>query len=380
MNRRTFLWQTAATTSLVTAACSTKPTVEYAAHPVSAEEHAATIAAMKPPKRARPLVAVLCDNPGSETTDLIIPWSILSRSGVADVEIVSTEPGPVRLVPALRINAHMTTAEFEASWPDGPDYVIVPAFHHPKSPRAVDWIKRMAGSGASIVSICAGALTVGHAGLFEGRAATTHWYSVDDLRKISPNMTWKQDRRYVADNGVISTTGVSASIPVSLALVEAIAGTERANELAAELGVAAFDETHDSAAYANANGYIGRAIVNAGNLLGKETHAIEVADNIDELTLAVTADAWSRTYRSSCVTLGDKPMITTKHGLQVIVDRTNPRGLNLLPTLPAKPGSGIDTALAGIHQRYGLPTAAFVALQLEHPWPPGIELVSQQGV
>ena len=84
-------------------------------------------------------------------------------------------------------------------------------------------------------------------------------------------MTWKQDRRYVADNGVISTTGVSASIPVSLALVEAIAGTERANELAAELGVAAFDETHDSAAYANANGYIGRAIVNAGNLLGKET-------------------------------------------------------------------------------------------------------------
>jgi hypothetical protein len=32
------------------------------------------------------------------------------------------------------------------------------------------------------------------------------------------------DRRYVADRGVVTTTGITASLPVSLALVEAIGG------------------------------------------------------------------------------------------------------------------------------------------------------------
>jgi transcriptional regulator GlxA family with amidase domain len=369
MDRRIFLSAGAGALFSTAGACAADPRVSYAAQPVSAEERARTIAAMKPPKRAKPVVAVLCDNMGSETTDTIIPWSILTRSGVADTKMVSTEAGPVTLHPALRLTAQATVADFEAAHPDGPDYVIVPAYHHRESARAIDWIKRTSAGGATIVSICAGALTVGLAGLFEGREGTTHWYSVEDLRKISPGMTWRQDRRYVADRGVVSTTGVSASIPVSLALVEAIAGRTRADALASDLGVASYDERHDSQAFQDARGFIGRGAINSANVLGKETHAIRAAPGIDELTLAVTADAWSRTYRSTCVTLGESTSIQTRHGLDLLVDRVGSTdGLRLIEALPANPGEGIDAALSAIATRYGDPTAAFVALQLEHPW------------
>jgi Helix-turn-helix domain len=41
-------------------------------------------------------------------------------------------------------------------------------------------------------------------------------------------MQWVQDRRYVADGSIITSTGISPSVPVTVALVEAIAGREKA--------------------------------------------------------------------------------------------------------------------------------------------------------
>ncbi len=44
--------------------------------------------------RVRPLVVVLADNGGTETTDFIMPYGILKDSGAADVVTVSTGPVP----------------------------------------------------------------------------------------------------------------------------------------------------------------------------------------------------------------------------------------------------------------------------------------------
>jgi transcriptional regulator GlxA family with amidase domain len=84
-------------------------------------------------------------------------------------------------------------------------------------------------------------------------------------------MTWRQDRRFVADRGVVTAMGVSASLPVSLALVEAIAGRERADQLPHDLGVASFDEARDSAAFQAVDGVNGRGALNTLGFLGHET-------------------------------------------------------------------------------------------------------------
>ena len=48
----------------------------------------------------KPLVAILVDAAGAETTDTLVPYSVLKESGAADVVLVATRPGPVHLMPA----------------------------------------------------------------------------------------------------------------------------------------------------------------------------------------------------------------------------------------------------------------------------------------
>src|SRR5688572_27244951 len=66
---------------------------------IDPEEHARTIAAMRPPKRERPVIAIVAFNAATEVTDLLGPFNVLARAGVADVFIVAEQATPVQLYP-----------------------------------------------------------------------------------------------------------------------------------------------------------------------------------------------------------------------------------------------------------------------------------------
>ncbi len=130
---------------------------------VSSEEADAMLAALKPPKRERPLIAVIGINDATETTDYLMPVGILRRADVADVMMLATGPGPVQLYPALKVEPDATIAEFDVGHPQGADYVIVPAMEPHDDPAALAWIRSQAEKGATIVSVCVGATVVGAA-------------------------------------------------------------------------------------------------------------------------------------------------------------------------------------------------------------------------
>ena len=119
----------------------------------SSAEHDRNIDALRPPKRSRPVIAVLADNAGTETTDFLIPYAVLSESNLADVVAVAPESGTIQLMPALRVNPQETTASFDRRYPTGADYVIVPAMHHRDTPAILDWIRAQSATGATIVAI-----------------------------------------------------------------------------------------------------------------------------------------------------------------------------------------------------------------------------------
>jgi transcriptional regulator GlxA family with amidase domain len=337
---------------------------------IPAEEHARTIEAMRPPKRARPVVAVVAHNDGTETTDFIVPYGVLAGSGAAEVIAVAPEDRAIRLTPALAVEPQMTIAAFDARYPAGADYVVVPRLDKPEDETVVRWIQGQAGTGATIVGVCDGAKTVAAAGLLDGRAATGHWFTIGDLAKAHPTMRRVRDRRYVADRGVVTTTGVSASLPVSLALVEAIAGRERAAALAAELGAAAWDERHDSAAFrldpaAKATGERNRAL---GQV---DVWTVPVTAGVDEIALAFTADAWSRTFRSKALAVAaEQGTVRTRRGLVLVPDAGAAAGRldRRLALDRSRPADSLRRALVAIGRRYGEDTASFVALQLEYAW------------
>ena len=337
---------------------------------VGTEEHAETIAALKPPKRHRPIVAVLGQNDGTETTDYLVPYGVLKQSGLADVWALATARGPLKLHPALTIQPQATTAEFEARHPDGADYVIVRAMHRPDDAAVLAFIAGQAAKGATIVGVCSGAKVLSNAGLLRDRAATGHWYDIDELKEGNPSMRWMRDRRYVADRGVVTTTGVTASVPVSLAIVEAIGGREAASTLAGDLGARSWEANHDSDAFRLDSRHFWTAVGNTVAFWSHETVGIHVDEGVDEIALALTADAYSRTYQSQAVTVAGRPdALTTRRGIRLVPDRAaKDAGTDLVlgSVERERPTQALDASLDGIAERYGRRTAAFVALQLEY--------------
>src|SRR4051812_23182248 len=355
-----------ATSLFLLAACAGAPPRPPPQASPDDAERAATLQALRPPKRAgRPLVAVVGANEGSETTDYLVPYAVLQQSGVADVVALGTRSGPLTLMPALTIEPQATTAGFDALHPDGADYVFVPALHRPDDPETVAFIKAQSAKGATIIGICAGVVTLGHAGLLEGRRATTHWYSVDDLRRDHPSMQWARDRRYVADRGVVTTTGVTASVPVSIAIVEAIAGRDRAEALARELGVTDWSAQHDSDAFHLGGGDVWTVVGNTLAFWGHQTFGIPVADGVDEISLALTANAYSITNRSQAATISPASRVTTRRGLRLVPDQARDEALQLPPPTSTEPVRALDGALQDLAGRYGAGTANYVALVLE---------------
>ncbi|TJW70104.1 MAG: transcriptional regulator, partial [Mesorhizobium sp.] len=75
---------------------------------IDAKEAEATLAALKPQRRERPLIAIVGINDGTETTDYLMPYGILRRAGVADVVALATQPGPMKLHPALQVEPDAT--------------------------------------------------------------------------------------------------------------------------------------------------------------------------------------------------------------------------------------------------------------------------------
>jgi putative intracellular protease/amidase len=377
MNWRLVMWSGLAAAALLVAIgggwiLTLPPARAFAAAPPIAQEEAdATIAALKPPKRARPLIAIVGVNDSSETTDYLMPYGILRRADVADVVALGTQPGPVTLFPALTVEPQATVADFDARHPEGADYVIVPAMSRDDDPAALQWIRSQAGKGAIIVGVCAGAKVVGNTGLLGGRRATTHWYYLSELRDKHPAIQYDRDRRLVVDRGVATTTGITASMPMSLTLIEAIAGRDKAEAVSRDLGLTRWDARHDSDAFQFTRPFVLTAIGNTLAFWNREQLGIELVRGMDEVSLALVADAWSRTYRSRAVTFADTAGAQpTRNGLrilphQVAANWPAERRLPAIGDLP--PAKALDHALLGIEARYGMPTADFVAMQLEYP-------------
>lgn len=347
------------------------PPAVGAAPPIGRQEVDAMIAALKPPKRERPLVAVIAINDATETTDYLIPYGILRRAGVADVVALATRPGPVVLYPALTVEPQATVAEFDARHPEGADYVIVPAMSRDDDRAALEWIRSQAGKGAIIIGVCAGAKVVGAAGLLDDRRGTTHWYYLDELRSGTPSFRYVADRRFVVDEGVATTTGITASMPMMVTLIEAIAGRDKAEAVARDLGLAEWDARHASGAFALTRPFATTVLGNVLAFWNREQLGIEISPGIDEVSLALTADAWSRTYRSHAVTFaGTGDPVESRNGIRILPDQvaqTWPGDRRLSAIAGQPPQKALDRALDGISARYGSRTADVVTMQLEYP-------------
>ena len=101
-----------------------------------------------------------------------------------------------------------------------------------EDPALVGALPRLAAGARRTCSVCGGAFLLAHAGLLDGRSATTHWAGCEALAGMHPEVSVEPDRIFVRDGDVITSAGVSAGIDLALALVEDDHGAEVARTAA----------------------------------------------------------------------------------------------------------------------------------------------------
>ena len=160
-------------------------------------------------------------------------------------------------------------------------------------------------------------------------------------------------------------------MPMSLTLIEAIAGREKAEAVARDLGLDHWDARHASDQFKFTLPFALTVTGNVAAIWNREELGLEVAPGIDEVSLALVADAWSRTYRSRAVTFAESAgAIVTRNGIRIVPDqvggdRSKEDVVDCIRGSAAGPGAG--RSLSSIETRYGPRTRYVVAMQLEYP-------------
>jgi transcriptional regulator GlxA family with amidase domain len=172
-----------------------------------------------------PTVAILAF-PGVQALDVTGPLDVFAEANnhlepprQYRLAVLGTEPGALACSNGMLLQPHACYREVD----DAPDLLLVPGGRGvPRQPRDDDlatWLRRMGERSARVASICNGAFLLAHAGLLDGRRATTHWNDVQNLTARFPLITVQPDRIFVRDGHVYTSAGVTAGIDLALHLV-----------------------------------------------------------------------------------------------------------------------------------------------------------------
>jgi AraC family transcriptional activator FtrA len=151
--------------------------------------------------------------------------------------VCAIEPGPLRAAGGLTLQApHGLDAL------DGAGTIVIPGWRDADEappPALLDALRRAHARGARLCSICSGAFVLAHAGLLDGRQATTHWRYFERLAAGFPAVTIAPDALYVEDGNIVTSAGSAAGLDMLLHLVRSVFGAEIANRVAQRLVIPA---------------------------------------------------------------------------------------------------------------------------------------------
>ena len=118
--------------------------------------------------------------------------------------------------------------------------IVVPGWRDLDEPPRAELTRALRDAvarGARVASICSGAFLLGHAGLLDGRRATTHWRHTERLTRLFPRVRVEPDVLYVDEGAVMTSAGSAAGIDLMLHLVRKDYGPQLANLFARRMVV-----------------------------------------------------------------------------------------------------------------------------------------------
>lgn len=94
----------------------------------------------------------------------------------------------------------------------------------------LDWLRGQADNAEHVTSVCTGSALLAKTGLLDGVRATTNKMAFQWATSQGPNVLWEKQARWVEDGKFFTSSGVSAGMDMSLALMEQLLGSEAAEQ------------------------------------------------------------------------------------------------------------------------------------------------------
>lgn len=98
--------------------------------------------------------------------------------------------------------------------------------------RLLNWLKHVSPKAECVMSVCTGAAFLAKTGLLDGRRATTNKMNFDWVAQFGPKVSWQGRARWVADGAYFTSSGVTAGMDMSLAVIEHLLGATLAEHSA----------------------------------------------------------------------------------------------------------------------------------------------------
>ncbi|MEM8755191.1 MAG: DJ-1/PfpI family protein [Pseudomonadota bacterium] len=147
------------------------------------------------------------------------------------IRLVAEDAAPVASAQAARSMPDATFADGESY-----DVLLIPGGRgtrrEVRNEALLGWLREASARAELTTSVCTGAALLARAGLLDGRAATTNKLAFDAMAKYGPKTDWRRRARWVEDGPVMTASGVSAGIDMSLAAIERLVGPEAAAKAA----------------------------------------------------------------------------------------------------------------------------------------------------
>ena len=240
-------------------------------------------------------VAALC-------LDRVVAFDLGTAAEAFDLAWLGGRPAYEFTACAAEAGSVATTTGFEVAGLAGLEAVerartvVLPGFldvFDPPPEAALDALRAAAARGARMVSICTGAFALAHAGVLDGRRATTHWAAAPMMAEMFPAIEVDPDALYVDEGDVLTSAGLSAGIDLCLHLIRADHG-ERVGATVARAMVAV---PHRDGGQSQ---FIERALPprdDDGSLEPVRAWALDhLAEPLDVATLAARAAVSPRTF------------------------------------------------------------------------------------
>ena len=140
-------------------------------------------------------------------------------------EMISARNG-LKVLPSAKISKELNL-----------DILIIPGGYGAeqveiKNKVIIDWIKNQYDKVKILASVCTGALLLAEANILDNKSATTHWMDLDRLENEYPKVKVIRDVKFVDEDKIITSGGISAGINMSFHIIKRLFGEGVAKETA----------------------------------------------------------------------------------------------------------------------------------------------------